>query len=222
MFNCASDLLSCTCEASPCWSFEPRTVKLLFKRLPLSLRILVWKLKTHLEVSSVVLTKLYLDGPPAVRSEEKQNLRWNNNLGEPRYSGSQESQTNSDNLNLLKTRLPSMTDRYQSHHTETKLHSIATSFTLVNATFLESEENMRRIDKKKAIMKQTSSVVKLKLFSDGQPVARIQWWTAFRPTESLIKVYLSICLLWWTGFSQILWIPVLPNCFVQDLATRKL
>ena len=143
----------------------------------------------------------------------KKNLRWNNNLGEPRYSGSQESQTNLDNLNLLKTRLPSMTDRYQSHHTETKLHSIATSFTLVNATFLESEENMRRIDKKKAIMKQTSSVVNLKLYSDGQPVARIQWWTAFRPTESLIKVYLSICLLWWTGFSQIMWIPVLPNCF---------
>ena len=153
--------------------------------------------------------------------KKKQNLRWNNNLGEPRYSGSQESQTNSDNLNLLKTRLPSMTDRYQSHHTETKLHSIATSFTLVNATFLESEENMRRIDKKKAIMKQTSSVVKLKLFSDGQPVARIQWWTAFRPTESLIKVYLSICLLWWTGFSQILWIPVLPNCFVQDYTSPK-
>ena len=67
-----------------------------------------------------------------------------------------------------------MTDRYQSHHTETKLHSIATSFTLVNATFLESEENMRRIDKKKAIMKQTSSVVNLKLYSDGQSVARIQ------------------------------------------------
>ena len=73
VFNCASDLLSCTCEASPCWSFEPRTVKLLFKRLSLSLRIVVWKLKTHLEVSSVVLTKLYLDGPPAVRSEDKKN-----------------------------------------------------------------------------------------------------------------------------------------------------
>ena len=59
-------------------------------------------------------------------------------------------------------------------HTETELQPIATSFTLVNATFLESEENMRRIDKKKAIMKQTSSVVNLKLYSDGQPVARIQ------------------------------------------------
>ena len=161
-----------------------------------------------------------MDHQQCGQKTKKQNLRWNNNLGEPRYSGSQESQTNSDNLNLLKTRLPSMTDRYQSHHTETKLHSIATSFTLVNATFLESEENMRRIDKKKAIMKQTSSVVKLKLFSDGQPVARIQWWTAFRPTESLIKVYLSICLLWWTGFSQIMWIPVLPNCFFYK--TRQL
>ena len=150
--------------------------------------------------------------------KKKQNLRWNNNLGEPRYSGSQESQTNSDNLNCLQKRLPALTDRYQSHRNRTPADS--NIIYTCQCHVLESEENMRRIDKKKAIMKQTSSVVKLKLYSDGQPVARIQWWTAFRPTESLIKVYLSICLLWWTGFSQIMWIPVLPNCFFYK--TRQL
>ena len=151
--------------------------------------------------------------------KKKQNLRWNNNPEEPRYSGSQESQTNSDNLNCLQTRLPALTDRYQSHRNRTPADS--NIIYTCQCHVLESEENMRRIDKKKAIMKQTSSVVKLKLFSDGQPVARIQWWTAFRPTESLIKVYLSICLPWWTGFSQILWIPVLPNCFLQDYTSPK-
>ena len=61
LFNCFTDLLSCTCEVSPCCCFKPRTVKLLFTRRSLSL---VWKLKTHLEASSVVSTKLCLDGPP--------------------------------------------------------------------------------------------------------------------------------------------------------------
>ena len=214
VFNCASDLLSCTCEASPCCSFEPRTVKLLFKTHSLSQdRSLEIENSSGGLICGLDKTVPWWTTSSAVRRKNKICVE----ITILKSRVTQDPKNNKQNQIIwIFSRQDCLHWQIDISHPETEPQPIATSFTLVNATFLESEENMGRIDKKKAIMKQTSSVVKLKLFSDGQPVARIQWWTAFRPTESLIKVYLSICLLWWTGFSQILWIPVLPNCFVQD------